>query len=834
MASARTPSPRDRHAPPRFASPTVVNKSTTAPAQHTRSRTFKSCLACRGRHLKCDEARPVCGLCRRLNLPCERAEARLHWVSEVNGNGDGSSLNGSRKDRSHPDSHRAASFRFQFSSEDERNDMSINIVQSLGHRSAGDVMLSLDDEASNGNREPLQAGPFGVFRAFDPPEELASILATAPPYQGQGDDGQGEVLHGDALPMLHLETCDAEVAHLLGHQHSEEPNSTVEPWSDLFDTAASMPSILSQEFVWTWPSGDTDSTRLMPSSDLFPPDCNFTASPPRPPSVADRGFRASLQPPITQSSSQLPPHTQILLRYYKENFGSARNPSIKPTRIAPWLDILFPCALETYAELSLWGTSSHRRLSILCTVLAKSAFHMHQAQIAEDSSQSPWLSIGRKYQRDAQDHLQKTFQCEVGDMLESKYDEVLMAILALSIVSLLFNCYKSTTVLLLDAERLIRLHGLSLPKYFRQRVLHHMYTHFRVLAESIDFNSSNTSQLASTLATDLASSPSSSSTDSYGPDQRVQSPPASLPPPPSLMASSSANFTLLASDRELVKSPLRKFRVSKERLGNHLDVSRKKPAEIAYADIHLDVSGHWSESFYIDMYGVPESLMTLLSQTVSLANEKSRLEKLAHTDPAISSALNQHIKTLEHNIWSWPTSSSETDMPVGPARPPHLGFSSSSGPDNSRAFSETQNDCHRSNRSQALLDHSDVRSLTLAMHQSLLVYFYRFVYCVSPMAVQEHVRRALEYAASCMTASVMEDQDFATSVGWAIFVAACEAMSPELQEQSRRLLENMDTAGILFIGSGQPSQIAQEVWKSRERTVDWSMGWKDVLREHRV
>lgn len=405
---------------------------------------------------------------------------------------------------------------------------------------------------------------------------------------------------------------------------------------------------------------------------------------------------------------------------------------------------------------------------------------------------------------------------------------------------LLFGRYESTKALLLDGERLIRLHGLSLPKCFRQRVLHHMYTHFRVLAESIGFDSSRTSDL--TLTHDIAVESSlstksavanSSQQQQQQQQQKQQQVPEMSSPAPASMASSSLDPPCTNSKGEPVDLPLRGFRLAADRLGD-LDIAREKPAAIAYADIHLEISGHWSESFYVDIYGIPESLMTLLSQTVSLANDKKQLEKLANTNTSVSAGLKQHTTTLEQNIWNWTAPKSRTNMPIGPARPPQVNFGPIPGSASSAIFSEPGENGSKGCANQSLLDFPDARSLTLAMHQSLLIYFYRFVHCVSSLAVQHHVRQALEHVASGMTSRVMQNQDLATSVGWAIFVAACEATEPQLQDKARSLLECIDNAGIVFIGSCQPSELAQRVWTQREHTGDWSLSWRDLSSQHQV
>src|SRR5688572_11481353 len=84
-------------------------------------------------------------------------------------------------------------------------------------------------------------------------------------------------------------------------------------------------------------------------------------------------------------------------------------------------------------------------------------------------------------------------------------------------------------------------------------------------------------------------------------------------------------------DRDL--SYGRTFRITEEGLNMGLDPALEKTDEVGYSDIHLEVQGQWSHTLYPVIYGIPESLMTLLSQTVSLSNEKTRLETVARCNP---------------------------------------------------------------------------------------------------------------------------------------------------------------------------------------------------------
>ncbi|KAF9880867.1 hypothetical protein CkaCkLH20_01909 [Colletotrichum karsti] len=767
-----------------------------------RSRTFTGCRTCRSRHLKCDEARPKCSSCRRLNLVCEGYDGQLLWVPDPL-----CPTTGEQKHAS--SSHRGTSYRYPLFTEDERSSMAVEIVDSMGDRSAGDIVIDLDEKSVHGEGEVCLIGPFGVFRAFESDSTTESEEASSPLHQSQSSPTSSPA---DVLPDLVGGDClDEDVEEVM-----------IEPWSIHDESLAMEPSFLPGVFDTfdadalmnlgqPWMHGEgTGSLSHMMSMDgsMSALDLLFSSTSPRPPVTGRIDHLATDIPdqqqeetnqlqlqdaslpqdqPTTETTSSaeldmnlplprkvsapftnnlpgvapcLPTHAASLLRYYKTIDSSS---TVKGMRISPWQLWLLPCALETFAELSLWNTTSHTRHSILCTLLARSAFHLHRSLKEDQKASSEWLGVGLDYQKSAQSHLKLALQSESDEPSQAKYNEILMAILATAMVSVLYNGSRAVKIFLLDAERLIRLRGLSMPKSFHLRVLHHVYTHLRVIAESTDISIDNSSS--------------------------------------KIGQALSANAQAQAATEMAVS--LRKFRIAEDSLGADLDISREKPAEVGYADIHLDISGHWPVTMYPDIYGVPESLMTLLSQTISFANEKAKLEAIASYDPRVSAALSRHVKMLEKHIWSWSIES--TDVHSGPSRPQEL-----------------------TDRDTKLVDHPVIRSLTLAMHQALIIYFYRRVYNMSAMVIQDAVRKTLDYIQPCLEETA-DDHDFATSIGWAGFIAACEAVTPDLQERGRLILESIDTQGVIF-GADKPSVLAQGVWDKRRETGDWTLSWPDLMQ----
>ena len=130
----------------------------------------------------------------------------------------------------------------------------------------------------------------------------------------------------------------------------------------------------------------------------------------------------------------MPGHAAELLRYLKENVLGGPTPPTGP-RVSPWRKLLLPCALETFAELSLWNTTSYTRLSILYALLAKSAHHLHRSSAKDAQLSARWREVAVSHRRDAQRHLGLALSKEVEGDGRAKYTELLMATLGVGFVS---------------------------------------------------------------------------------------------------------------------------------------------------------------------------------------------------------------------------------------------------------------------------------------------------------------------------------------------------------------------------------------------------------------
>ncbi|KFG83010.1 putative C6 transcription factor [Metarhizium anisopliae] len=416
-----------------------------------------------------------------------------------------------------------------------------------------------------------------------------------------------------------------------------------------------------------------------------------------------------------------------LLRHYKERVLEPAA-DLRKWRKSPWQLLFWPCALETYGEIKLWNTASHPRSAVLYAILANSAYHLHATERCDDK----WREFGLKYQNKAKRLLFQALQDEILGVARAKYKELLMAILSVAMVSL-FDKPEAFKGYLLAAEYVIRHRGLHKQNSVKARTLQHMYTHLRILTEG-------TCTFADCIS----------------------------------------EFTGL-NHHAVAPAVLPKFEMLGNPQGNDLRLDGTTNND---NDIHLATPKPSEDALYSTIYGIPESLMCLLSRIVACANEKDKLRKVASFDAPPSDLLQKHLQTLEHDMWSW-------KIPTKPSRPEAHKFPALS--------------------SEGGVDSIDSK-LSGAMHQAVIIYFYRRVYDTDAMVLQEQVRRCLDELQPCIDHTA-RDQDFATSVAWAAYVAACGAVTTELRDRALAHLEAIDSQGVIL--TPKPTVQISKFWQRR-------------------
>jgi arginine metabolism regulation protein II len=96
----------------------------------------------------------------------------------------------------------------------------------------------------------------------------------------------------------------------------------------------------------------------------------------------------------------------------------------------------------------------------------------------------------------------------------------------------------------------------------------------------------------------------------------------------------------------------------------------------------------------------------------------------------------------------------------------------------------------------------------LAMHQSLILFYYRRVHNINAIILQETVKKAMR------------------------FIAASEALDRTVQDRLLHWLRDMlDRTAVESFAVG--ADVVQNVWRARQETGDFTLSWFDVLGHDR-
>ncbi|KAM0745312.1 hypothetical protein ACQRIT_000696 [Beauveria bassiana] len=389
-------------------------------------------------------------------------------------------------------------------------------------------------------------------------------------------------------------------------------------------------------------------------------------------------------------------------------------------------------------------------LSLLYSVLASACFHLALRDVA---SADRWTNLGQRYKQEARQHLEVAIQEEILLLTRTNYEELLMALLSTTMLEILCAEYNEAEHLLLEAEYLIRTRGLpASPKSLQLRTLHHVYTHLRVLTEST---------CGCILRNICPQKPGSRS---------------------SLVTEES-------------RHQLRSFRVADQSTESDLCMSVEKSAAAAHDDIHLEVMGDWQDSLFPQLYGLPESLLGLLSQTIRLANEQELLQRDANVDVSMIANLCRRTKVLEHNILSW--------------KMPRENLHSH----NLENFAESQPATNSGGQF--------IPRLTTTFRHAVTLFYYRRVQNINGLMLQNVVQKVLE------SMSLEDGPHEAAQMLWPAFLASCEAIEPPLREGLGGWLRQMGNKARIPTFK-IVSELAEKVWILREEKQDYTLGWFDV------
>lgn len=494
-------------------------------------------------------------------------------------------------------------------------------------------------------------------------------------------------------------------------------------WSDLFDLdfenyLASLP-----ELSGLVSNSDENSSNVVSTSLL-----NQT------------GLSVNLPSPPRQvfDDQDLKNEASFLLRHFSEHVIPSIGALPFNTK-SPYQILNVSAAVQTLADITYMERQiKHANAANLYGLLACSAYFLAtNPSSPTKSNASYWADLASKAGAKAKEHMQKSLQFELASENKAKYKDQLMALMSNLAYSIAAGQQKDTRCYMVDTERLVRLRGLAKRHISRRsRLLHHMYTWSRIVGES------------TYVLHDL------------------NSPPGAAPRSKRMITSETGHSSKLDDFLRL----------------DHVDdddfqSEEVKAYEVNLTDIHLQDPRLATETFYLQIYGIPETWLSLLSQTTRLANVKDMLKLTNNENTAMQNLLERRAARLEDMICSF---AAKTDH--GSAEATYLPPS---------------------------------QYMLRALSSALVIFYYRRIKHVNPWILQSHVDDVI-IALRKFDESLTQQNLRGPGTAWPAFVAGCEA-----GPGSRRiaLMEWVETA---FWKTGSQSfksaqEMMRETWTRRDQ-----------------
>lgn len=193
------------------------------------------------------------------------------------------------------------------------------------------------------------------------------------------------------------------------------------------------------------------------------------------------------------------------------------------------------------------------------------------------------------------------------------------------------------------------------------------------------------------------------------------------------------------------------------------------------------------------IFGLPESLVSLISRTTHLINVFST--GLVEPDTPVIAGI---VRTLEHDLCTWTFAGHVIDV------------------------QHPRQDME--NQGEAAFD--DARE---ASHAAVKMYFYREIRHVNPTSIQHLVDKALRHLLDYEKGIEERGNLAAAGLCWAAFIAGCEAEGTSSRQAIARFLSRVaHKSGTGNFGAA--SEFLPRVWESRMGVGKFDQSWREVMR----
>ncbi|KAM0544355.1 hypothetical protein ACHAPJ_011891 [Fusarium lateritium] len=332
----------------------------------------------------------------------------------------------------------------------------------------------------------------------------------------------------------------------------------------------------------------------------------------------------------------------LLLKHFNDDVISQMG-SLPINEKSAWKTLHYPSAIMTLSELTMLDVNKDQikraNLATFYALIAVSSFHLSLNSITFPGLARPgdhWKSLSSRTYEAAKQHLKLSLEKESQPgPHKAKYKEQLMGISAVLATALLSGNENDTRWCLTEMERLISWRGLTKPSISRRaRLLHNIYAWMRIVSESLNVYLDENHAIETPFAR---------------PNNNNSRAPTTNVPVQTINPDMTLDNFLHLEPRKL-----------------H---GQKTSRDIK--DIHLADASQDHENMYMQIYGVPETWLSLVSQITRLANVMDRLSARKKSDAEALMSLQPRASYLENAVCLFRSRHSESSsMSASPSSAP--------------------------------------------------------------------------------------------------------------------------------------------------------------------
>lgn len=242
----------------------------------------------------------------------------------------------------------------------------------------------------------------------------------------------------------------------------------------------------------------------------------------------------------------------------------------------------------------------------------------------------------------------------------------------------------------------------------------------------------------------------------------------------------------------------------------YLDIEQPKDQEMDILDFHLQDSRKSSKTLSPDVYCVPETWLSLVSQTTRLANVMEICEATREIDGP------DHHRKLRESLH---------------ARSVYLENVINAF--NLKFKHENQNIPTNFDGDPATFNLQTFR----AFNSALIIFFYRRIRHVHPAILEGEIDRIIDSLRAFDMGMAIEDT-VGSSILWSAFIAGCEAITPSQRDTILQFMEREERA-CAFAPVKTAKKIMTDLWKEQDQCLGVNHHksiptWIDLARKQQI